>query len=204
MKNNSVEVKRIAGLRHELAEISKMSFNRGLISGTGGNISVRIPGTDKTLITPSGVSLGDVKAEANILCDLDESILDSPLDFKPSKEASFHLSVYRLRTDVMAIAHLHPPYATAYSNQASHLPLVTVSSRVNLKMVPWIESALPGSKELRTLVSEAIRKFPGIRALLMKEHGILTMGPDLKTAYYLADLVEDTAKIAFIASNIAR
>ena len=194
----------ITRLRHELAEFSKRSFNRGLISGTGGNISVRIPDTDKILITPSGVSLGDVEAAANILCSLDESVLDSPLDFKPSKETSFHLSIYKLRPDVMAVVHLHPPYATAYANLGSPLLLGTVSSRVKLKMVPCIESALPGSKELRELVSEGIKKYPDIKALLMKEHGILTVGPDLKTAYYLADLVEDTAKIAIITSNIAR
>ncbi len=81
--------------------------------------------------------------------------------------------------------------------------MVTASSRVVLKDVPWAESALPGSRELYDFVCEGIRKHPGVRAMLMKEHGVLTVGPDLKTAYYLTDLVEDTAKIAYIASHIS-
>jgi len=82
------------------------------------------------------------------------------------------------------------------------LPLVTISSRAILKEVPWVECALPGSQDLCDFVPGGIMNYPGARAMLMKEHGILTVGPDLKTAYYLADLVEGTAKIAFIEGNI--
>ena len=196
------EDERIASLREELSEFSRRAFNRGLVSGAGGNISVRVPDTDKVLITPSGVSLGDDEPGVNILLNLEGAILDAPSGLKPSKEVNFHLAVYRLRDDAMAVAHLHPPYATAFSNKGRPLPLVTVSSRVVLKDVPWVESALPGSRELYEFVCEALEKHPGVRAMLMKEHGVLTIGPDLKTAYYLTDLVEDTAKIAFIASHI--
>lgn len=197
------ETEEIDSLRRELAGISRRAFNRGLVGGAGGNMSVRIPDTDKVLITPSGVSLGDVGPEANILVNLEGSILDSSLGLKPSKESSFHLAVYRLRPDVMAIAHLHPPYATAYSNKGRSLPLVTVSSRVVLKEVPWIECALPGSRELYDFVCEGIKKHSGVRAMLMREHGVLALGPDLKTAFNLTDLVEDTAKIAYIASHLS-
>ena len=189
-------------LRRELCEYSKRSFNRGLISGTGGNISVKIPGTDTVLVTPSGISLGDVEPEENILVNLEGKIIESPLDLKPSKETSFHLRAYQIRPDVQALAHLHPPYATAFSNKRAQLPLLTVSARINLKHVPTVESALPGSKELSDFVCAGLQNFPEAKAILMKEHGILTLGENLKTAYYLADLVEDTAKIAFIAANI--
>jgi L-fuculose-phosphate aldolase len=197
------EVGEIDSLRRELAEISRRAFNRGLVSGAGGNMSVRIPDTDKVLITPSGISLGDIEPEINLLVNLEGSVVDSPLGLKPSKESSFHLAAYRTRPDVMAIAHLHPPFATAFANKGRPLPLVTVSSRVVLKDVPWVESALPGSRELYQFVCEALEKHPGVRALLMKEHGVLTLAADLKTAYYLTDLVEDTAKIAYIASHIS-
>ncbi|MFQ6078295.1 MAG: class II aldolase/adducin family protein [Thermodesulfobacteriota bacterium] len=193
----------IDSLRRDLAEISTRAFNRGLVSGAGGNISVRVPDTDKILITPSGVSLGDVEPEINILLDLEGAILEAPPGLKPSKEVNFHLAAYRTRPDVMAVAHLHPPFATAFSNKGKPLPLVTVSSRVVLKDVPWVESALPGSRELYEFVCEALEKHPGARAMLMKEHGVLTLAADLKTAYYLTDLVEDTAKIAYIASHIS-
>jgi L-ribulose-5-phosphate 4-epimerase len=198
--SNETEI--VNRLREELSDFSKRAFYRGLVGGTGGNMSVRIPGTDHVLITPTGVSLGDVEPDINLLVKLDGTILENPPGQRPSKETSFHLAVYQLRPDAGAIAHVHPPYATAYSNKARPLPLVTVSSRAVLKDVPCIECATPGSKELCDFVQGGIIKHPDIRAMLMKEHGILTLGPDLKTAYYLADLVEDTAKIAFITGNI--
>jgi L-ribulose-5-phosphate 4-epimerase len=198
--SNETEI--VNRLRNELADFSKRAFHRGLVGGTGGNVSVRIPGTDQVLITPTGVSLGDVEPEINLLVKLDGTIVENPPGQRPSKETSFHLAVYLLRADAGAIAHVHPPYATAYSNKGRSLPLVTVSSRAVLKDVPCVDCAAPGSKELCDFVGGGIRMHPNVRAMLMKEHGILTLGPDLKTAYYLADLVEDTAKIAFIAANI--
>ena len=188
--------------RQKLSEFSKRAFQRRLVGGTGGNLSVRIPDTDTVLITPTGISLGDVEPEENILVSLEGEILDSPKGLKGTKEAGFHLAAYRLRPDVGAIAHVHPPYATAYSNKEKSLPLVTVSSRLNLKHVPCIECFLPGSPELRDCVIEGIKNNPGVNSLLMKEHGILSMGRDLRHAYYLADLAEDTAKIAYIAATI--
>ena len=188
--------------RKELTFYSKKSFQRGLISGTGGNLSVRIAGQGMALITPSGVSLDDVEPEISILVTLDGKLLSAPPGLKPSKETSFHLAAYRLRPDIHALAHVHPPYATAYANRMVPLPLVTVSARLNLKHVACIECAIPGSSELSGLVSGCLEANPEARALLMKEHGILTLGKDLKEAFFLADLVEDTAKIAFIEANI--
>jgi L-fuculose-phosphate aldolase len=201
-KRGDREVKGMGALRRELSEVSRRAFLRGLVTATGGNMSVRVPGTEKILVTPSGISLEEVDPKDNILVDFEGKILSSSRELKPSKETSFHLSVYRLRPDVGAIAHFHPPYATAYSNKGKPLPLATISSRVILKEVPWVECAIPGSKELCDFVSDGIMRYPGVKVLLMKEHGVLALGPDLKAAYYLADLVEATAKIAFIEENI--
>ena len=189
-------------LRQELSEYSRRAFERHLVGGTGGNLSVRVPDTEKVLITPTGISLGDVKPEEHILVDLEGGVLESPMGLKGSKETSFHLAAYKIRPDIGAIAHVHPRYATGYSNKGKDLPLATISARVVLKRVPWVECFVPGSPELAGCVTEGVQKNPEIKALLMKEHGILAMGADLKMAYYIADLVEDTAKIAFIASNI--
>lgn len=192
----------IIRLRKELAEYSRRSFNRGLVSGTGGNLSCRVPGTDTVLITPTGISLGDIDPEINLLMKLDGTIVENLCGLKPSKETAFHLAVYQLRPEAGAVAHVHPPYATAYSNVVEKLPMATVSAQGVLKEVPRIESAMSGSKELYELVRTGLLKHPEARVLLMKEHGILAVGSDLKQSYYLADLTEDTAKIAFIASQI--
>lgn len=194
----------IVFFKQELSEYSKRSFARGLICGTGGNLSIRIPGTDTVLITPTGASLEDITPDDAILIDLAGKIIDSPKGLMPSKEVSFHLKAYEIRPDVQALAHFHPPYATAYANKEKSLPLVTVSARAILTYVPTVESALPGSTELCDYVCESLKQYPEVRAILMREHGILTLGADLKTAYYLADLVEDTAKMAFIEGNIVK
>ncbi|MCX8022798.1 MAG: class II aldolase/adducin family protein [Syntrophorhabdaceae bacterium] len=186
----------IKKLREDIAEYSKRSYMRHLVSGTGGNISVKVPDSALVLITPTGISLAEIEPDMNLLVDFEGNILENPLGFNPSKETSFHLVVYRIRPDVGAVAHLHPPYATAFSNKGETLPLLTINSRIALKDVPCIECALPGSRELCDFVKEGIMKFKSVNAFLMKEHGILTLGPDLKSAFYTADLVEDTAKIA--------
>ena len=196
------EAETVVRLRHELSDFSKRAFLRNLVGGTGGNMSVRIPGSDNVLITPSGVSLADVEPETNLLVRLDGTILENPLNLVPSKETGFHLAVYELRPDVGAIAHVHPAYATAYSRKGKPLPMATITARLILKEVPAIESALPGSRELCEFVKGGIVRHPGVKALLMAEHGILALGPDIQTACYLADLVENTAQVAFVAGNI--
>lgn len=197
--NKEMEIIR---LRKELSEFSRRAYNRGLVSGTGGNMSVRIPGTDIALITPTGICLGDIEPEINLLMKIDGTIIENPCGLRPSKETAFHLAVYQLRPEAGAVAHVHPPYATAYSNRVQSLPMVTVSAQAVLKEVPRIESAMSGSTELYEYVKAGLRKYPSARVLMMEEHGILAVAPDLKTSYYLSDLTEDTAKIAFIASQI--
>ncbi len=189
-------------LRKELAEFSRRSFNRGLVSGSGGNVSVRIPGTDEILITPTDVSLGDVEPDVNLLVNLDGTIGENAFGLEASKETGLHLAAYRLRPDIGAVSHVHPPYATAYSIKGGPLPLMTVNSRIILEEVPCIECAQPGSQELCDFVSAGIERYHLARALLMKEHGILAFGRDLKDVFQIADLVEETAKIAFVTENI--
>ena len=191
-------------LKELLADISRRSFQRPLIGGTGGNISARIPGTARVMVTPSGISLADVTRDVIIECELDGTIVKAPLGLKPSKETSFHLGVYELRSDINAIVHVHPPYSTAFANQGKPLPMSTVSAQVRLKLVPCIDTALPGSVELREYVLTAVKNNPDKNAFLMKEHGILALGPDLTVAYYTADLIEDTAFIAFLDLGIKK
>jgi ribulose-5-phosphate 4-epimerase/fuculose-1-phosphate aldolase len=187
--SNEMEIIR---LRKELSDFSKRSFNRGLVSGTGGNISVRIPATDTALITPTGICLGDIEPEVNLLMKIDGTIIENPCGLRPSKETAFHLAVYQLRPEAGAVSHVHPPYATAYSNCVETLPM------------PRIGSAISGSTELYEYVKAGLQKHPNARVLLMEEHGILAIAQDLKTAFYLSDLTEDTAKIAFICNQIKK
>jgi L-fuculose-phosphate aldolase len=189
-------------LREELASIAIQSYQRGLVAGAGGNVSVRVPDRDEVLITPTGVSLGMTTVDNIVKVDMDASHLDSGNGHRPSKETGFHCSIYRLRPDVNAIVHVHPPYATAFSLKFGDLPLVTVGATANLKRVPCVDVALSGSDELRDLVEQGFAQNPKCRCVLMRAHGIIATAANLVGAYNAADLIEDTAKIAYLSAML--
>lgn len=189
-------------LKAELARISCKAYERGLVFGTGGNVSVRIPGTGLALITATGVSLGDTTVDNLAVIDIESGEPTPDSAFKPSKERYFHAAAYRLRPDVNALVHVHPPYATAWSVRGTDMPLVTITAEVNLVRVPCVACALSGSQELRNYVAQAIQDNPGVKAILMCRHGILTLGANLVNAYNLADLTEDSARAAWLALSL--
>jgi len=191
---------KINGYKKDVAQFSRLSYDRGLVAARGGNLSIRIPGTERVLITPSGISLRDITPEIVIEVDIHGNLLRGKKNLKPSKETPFHTSIYRIRNDVTAIAHIHPPFATALSLKDKPFPLLTAPGMVNLVKVPCVEFALMGTKELCDYVSEAAKRNMEVKALLLKGHGVIAMGPDLASAYYIADLVEDCAKVALLSS----
>ncbi len=190
----------IKALRAEIARRSREAYRRRLVEGSSGNISARIPGTDRVLITPSGLSLGDVRPEILLVVGLDGEPLEVPEGCRPSKETPFHTAIYRLRPDIGAVVHTHPPYATSYSTTGLPLPLVTYTGRMLLGEVPCVGLATPGSLELSNQVSDMVAKHPGALGFLMQEHGVLAIGVDLVSAYYNAELVEDSAKVAYLSA----
>ena len=189
-------------LKDALADTCQKAFRRGLVGGAGGNISVRVPGKTMALITATGISLGDIGPETIVLVNLDGRLLDGPAGMRPSKETGFHVCAYRLRPHLGAVVHLHPPHATAFAVRGMELPLVTDGAMLNLKHVPVVGHAPSGSPELHRIVEEGLKKYPEAKAILLERHGMFTMGPNLTVAFNLADLVEDTAKIAILAQSI--
>lgn len=186
--------------RREMAKFSRLSYTRGLVAAKGGNLSIRIPGTEHVLITPSGISLRDITPDIVVSVDIYGNLLAQKQGLKPSKETPFHTSIYRIRNDVFAIAHLHPPFSTALSLKDKSFPILTAPGMVNLGDVPLVEFAFMGTKELCDFVSEVVKKNCEAKAFLLKGHGVIAMGPDLLNAYYTADLVEDCAKVALLSS----
>jgi L-ribulose-5-phosphate 4-epimerase len=186
--------------KKEIAQFSRLSYDRGLVAARGGNLSIRVPGTERVLVTPSGISLRDITPDIVIEVDIHGNLSKGKKNLKPSKETPFHTSLYRIRSDVMAIAHVHPPFSTALSLKDRPFPLLTAPGIVNLVKVPVVEFALMGTKELCDYVSAAAEQNREVKALLLKGHGIIAMGPDLASAYYIADLVEDNAKVALLSS----
>jgi L-fuculose-phosphate aldolase len=188
----------IGKYRKEISQFSRLSYDRGLVAARGGNLSIRIPGTNRVLVTPSGISLRDITPDIIIEVDVEGNLLKGKKDLKPSKETPFHTSIYRLRDDVMAIVHVHPPFATALSLKDKPLPILTAPGMVNLVKVPLVEFAFMGTKELCDFVTETVKQNMEVKAYLLKGHGVIAVGSDLASAYYIADLVEDCAKVAFL------
>lgn len=187
-------------LKQELARMCHLAWHRRLVSAWGGNISVRVPGTDLFLITPSGVALADVTPEGLLTVSLSTGQPVEARDgLRPSKETGMHITAYTLRPEVGAVAHLHPPYATAFSTHCMSLPLVVDGAKTRLKVVPCVGWAPSGSPELHHFVEEGLRAYPQASALLLRNHGLLALGRDLKGAVYTADLVEDAARIALLS-----
>lgn len=185
-------------LKRELVSYSRRCYERNLICATGGNISCRIPGENAIFIKGSGSAFSDMTEEDVVKIDLDGNMLEGTKQF--SKEWRFHAGIYKIRQDVNVVIHVHPPYATAIAANHEELPLVTNHAKVYLKNVPTIGIASSGSEMLAGLVMNQFQD-PDRVGILMKEHGIITVGPSFNKAFYLAEMLEDTAKIALFSKQ---
>ncbi len=192
----------LASLRQDLVTVSARVFERGLTSATSGNPSARVPGRpEQVLIKRTGKSFGDVRPEDFLLVDLDGNVLEG--EGKPSKELFFHLAVYRRRPEVGAVLHGHSPYATAYVTAKGELPIVTAAAEAGLTRIPVVGYAPPGSMDLARMV-EATFSDPQAKAAVLLRHGFVTVGSDIYNSFYLADVLEDNAKVAFLLAQLGR
>lgn len=183
-------------LKSELIRFSRRCYDRYMICATGGNISCRVPGEEAMLIKGSGSAFSDMTEEDVVKVDLDGNMIEGTKQL--SKEWQFHAGIYKERPDVMAVIHIHPPYATAIAANHDELPLVTNHAKAYLKYVPTINIAPSGSEKLAEYVVEEFKDTERV-AILMKEHGIITAADSFKRAFYLAEMLEDTAKIALFS-----
>lgn len=183
----------IEELKRELVKVSKRCYDKNLISATGGNISCRVPGRDAMLIKSSGSAFSDMTEEDVVMVDFDGNLLEGEKQL--SKEWRFHAGIIKNRPDVNVVIHVHPVYATAIAANHDELPLVTNHAKGYLKHVPTIGIAGSGSEELAEYALEEFKDSERV-AILMKEHGIITVGDSFNKAFYLAEMLEDTAKIA--------
>jgi L-fuculose-phosphate aldolase len=188
-----------AQLRADIVEVGRRMYARGYTASNDGNISVRLD-AGRLLMTPKSVCKGFMTPEMMCITDLDGRKLAGDRD--PSSEALMHLEVYRQRPDVAAVVHAHPPIATGFA--VAGIPLdrpVLAEVLTTLGSVPIAEYATPSTKEL----PEAIRKY--IKAhdgMLLANHGALTVGTDLFSAYYKMETIEHFAKISLVARTLGR
>lgn len=186
----------------ELIKFSHLAYRRGFVEAAGGNISAKLE-DEQVLISPSGVSLRDVSRKNLMIVDRGGEKIKGPESLKPSKEVGMHLAVYRLRPEIRAILHSHPPFSTSFAVKQISIKMVTSSSRLKLKDVPLISFAPPGSKELTNATEQALKNSDsGINSLLLAKHGLIAFGKNLAQAFDTTDLVERTAYLNFILNNL--
>lgn len=180
----------------EFAAVSRRVWERGLVAGSGGNISLRVPDMGLVMIKPSGMAAVDCAPEDLIGLDLGGRVVVGRA--KPSKDTNFHLGIYRARPDVQGIVHAHAPWAIALGLlDYAELPLLTTQAEMKLRRVPVLPFAPSESEELARLVVGAYRD-PAVVAVLLARHGLVATGPTLAIAEQIAELVEETAQIALL------
>jgi L-fuculose-phosphate aldolase len=183
-----------SSLRADIVEVGRRLYARGHTASNDGNISVRL-GTERLLMTPKGVSKGFMTPDMMCITDLDGRKLQGERD--PSSEMLMHLEVYRQRPDVQAVVHAHPPIATGFA--VAGIPLtraVLAEVLTTLGSIPIAEYATPSTRELPEAVGKYIKAHDG---MLLANHGALTVGTDVYSAYYKMETIEHFAKISLVA-----
>lgn len=165
----------------------------------GGNLSVRIPGTDRMIVKGTDVAFDEVGPKTLVITDFDGNVIEGRV--KPSKEALLHGAIYKAVAEAGAVMHCHSPYATAWAAGHDTLDFSTHHSRLKLKgIVPVFDTesyAVP--REYFPAITGFFSDNPGANAFLLRGHGQVTLGKDMREAAYLAELVEETAQIALFS-----
>jgi L-fuculose-phosphate aldolase len=178
-------------IRCDIVEVGRRLYARGLIGGNEGNVSVRRG--DALLVTPAGVCKGFLTPEMIVRTDLEGRALGGG---RASTEIQMHTAVYRRRNDVKAVVHAHPPTATGFA--AAGIPLdrpLIAEAVVTLGAVPIIPYGQPSTDELARSVGDAICT---AHALLMANHGAITVGDSLSRAWERMETVEQLARVALV------
>jgi L-ribulose-5-phosphate 4-epimerase len=187
-------------LRKELTLLNQALPENGLVIWTSGNVSLRDPETGYVAIKASGVKFADLKPESMIVLDLDGRVIDGTL--KPSSDTASHLYIYQHRPDVYGIVHTHSNYATAFATVGKPIPVyLTAQADEFGGPIPCGGFALIGGEQVGQAVIEAIGDSP---AVLLKNHGVFTVGPSGEAALKAAVMVEDIARTVWIALQIGQ
>jgi L-fuculose-phosphate aldolase len=185
--------------RKQICEIGRRIYDKGFVAANDGNISVKLP--DGTfLCTPTGVSKGFMTPD--MLCRVDGAgnVLGTAQNLKPSSEILMHLRVYGERSDVTAVVHAHPPYATSYA--IANIPLcgkIMPEAVIMLGCVPIARYGTPSTREIPDAVAPFL---PHFDAVLLANHGALSFGMDLLTAYHKMESMEFYAQLSYLSHNL--
>lgn len=185
-------------LKIELVELHLELPRHELVVWTGGNVSARDPETGLVVIKPSGVRYEDLRPEHMVVLDPQGQVIEG--DLKPSSDTASHLYIYRHRPDVGGVVHTHSPYATAFAALGRPIPVVLTAIADEFGgPIPCGGFALIGDESIGKVVIDTIGDSP---AVLLKNHGVFTVGKTAEAAVKSAVMTEDNARTVWLALQL--
>jgi L-ribulose-5-phosphate 4-epimerase len=188
----------LESIRNELVRLHLVLPKSNLVTWTSGNVSIRDKETGYVVIKPSGVMYEDLAAEDMVILDVNGKVIEGTK--KPSSDTASHLYIYRQRPDVFGVVHTHSPYATAFAAIGKPIPVyLTAQADEFGGPIPCGAFALIGGEEIGKVVVESIG---GSAAIILKNHGVFTVGDSGKAAVKAAVMVEDVARTVWLAKQL--
>lgn len=185
--------------KKELCRICHLLYQKDLVTATDGNVSMQAE-EGFILLTPSGKHKGMLEPEEILVLDGDGAVREG--SGRPSKEYPMHRAVYEQRPEVNAVIHTHPVYTTAFALAGRNLPNdYLIEMPMMLGRTALAPFALPGTKEMAEAVKPYLEE---CSAILLKNHGALTMGKDLTEAYCRMEVMESIAKTIILSAVIGK
>ncbi|MEJ7748633.1 MAG: L-ribulose-5-phosphate 4-epimerase [Candidatus Limnocylindrales bacterium] len=190
----------LEAVREDVLRLHLELPRHGLVVWTGGNVSARDPETGFVVIKPSGVRYDDLTAASMVVLDLEGRIVEGT--HKPSSDTASHLYIYRHRPDVNGVVHTHSRYATAFAAVGRSIPVhLTAQADEFGGEIPCAGFALIGDEAIGAEVVASIGRSP---AVLLKNHGVFTVGRTAGDAVKAAVMTEDVAATVFAALQLGR
>jgi L-ribulose-5-phosphate 4-epimerase len=188
----------LEALREELAALHQELPRNNLVVWTGGNVSARDPESGLVAIKASGILYADLTPEHMVVVDMDGKVVEG--NFKPSSDIFSHLFIYRHRPDVFGVVHTHSRYATAFAAVGKPIPCILTAMGDEFGgAIPCGGFALVGDEAIGKQVIENIGSSP---AVLLKNHGVFTIGKDARAAVKTAVMTEDVAATVWLAMQL--
>jgi len=175
----------------KLIEVCNNLYDKQLVSGKSGNVSIRLG--DYIAITPTLKSINGLDEEDIVLVDFNSNTLSNG---KPSSEVGMHLEIYKKRSDVNAIIHTHAPYTTGFAFSDKKIKRLEGFGQIKKPYIASIEYKKPGTEELALSASDGIKEED---VLILKNHGVICVGENLKECELLAVFIEESAKTQFVS-----
>lgn len=179
-------------IKLQICDICNKMWQLGWVAANDGNVSVKIS-DNEVIATPTGISKSFITPEKLVTIDMDGNVLEAEKGYRPSSEIKMHLCCYKEREDVGSVIHAHPPGATSFAVAHVHMDNYSmIESIIAIGSVPITPYGTPSTNEVPDAIRPYLQKHD---VMLLENHGALTVGADLLTAYYRMESLELWAKI---------